>query len=309
MTESGAQLLVSATGAWLAVGGLAGLVGAGLYGYFATLFSAVPAARRGALLLSYAALPVLVAILVSVLLYFPALAAQVLPQHCHGDPCVPHAPEFAASAAYIASVLALTVVGVWILVLGPLRQLHRALRRSALLRRLAAADAGGRFSVIDSDAPAAWCEGLWRPGIFVSRGLLQSLSAAELDIVLAHEQAHAQRRDNLLGLVLHWTTRSWPGSARQSLRRDFRLAAELACDAQAARAAGGSGRVATVLETLDRRRSQQVTQRVARLQRGEPDGGSAVARAWLSLGMLWMVQAGSFTYLVHFCLEWLNGRI
>ncbi|MEE4184925.1 MAG: M56 family metallopeptidase [Gammaproteobacteria bacterium] len=309
MTESGAQLVFSATGAWLAVGGLAGLVGAGLYGYFAALFSAVPAARRGTLLLSYAALPGLVAILVSVLLYFPALAAQVLPQHCHGDPCVPHAPEFAASAAYIASILALAFVGVWTLVLGPLRQLHRALRRSALLRRLAAEDAGGRFRVIDSDAPAAWCEGLWRPGIFVSRGLLHSISAAELDIVLAHEQAHAERRDNLLGLVLHWMTRSWPRSARQSLRRDFTLAAELACDAQAARTAGSGGPVAAVIANLDSRRSRQAAQRVGHLQHGEPDGGSAVARAWLSLGMLWMVQAGSFTYLVHFCLEWLNGRI
>lgn len=309
MTESAAQLLFSATGAWLAVYALAALAGAVLYRYFAALFSAVPARQRGMLILSYAALPVLVAILVSMLLYFPALADSVLPTHCHGDPCEPHAPEFAASAAYIASVLALTAVGGWTLVLSPLRQLHRGLSRFALLRRLATEDARGRFRVIDSDTPAAWCEGLWRPGIFVSRGLLNNVSGTELDIVLAHEQAHAERRDNLMGLVLHWATRIWPLPARQNLRREFTLAAELVCDAQAARSVGGGGHVAALMQSLDRCRSSQLAQRLDRLERGETEGAYPVARAWLSIGMLWMIQAGCFTYAVHYCLEWLNGRI
>ena len=47
----------------------------------------------------------------------------------------------------------------------------------------------------------AWTVGIWRPVILVSRGLRESLSPEELQVVLAHEQAHASGRDNLLLLV------------------------------------------------------------------------------------------------------------
>lgn len=47
----------------------------------------------------------------------------------------------------------------------------------------------------------AFCAGLWRPRVYVSLGAVQRLDADELAAVLAHENAHARRRDPLRGLV------------------------------------------------------------------------------------------------------------
>jgi len=43
--------------------------------------------------------------------------------------------------------------------------------------------------------------GIWRPVIFLPKGLTQQLSQAELDAVLAHELCHLKRRDNLLAAL------------------------------------------------------------------------------------------------------------
>jgi beta-lactamase regulating signal transducer with metallopeptidase domain len=43
--------------------------------------------------------------------------------------------------------------------------------------------------------------GIWRPAIFLPKGLAQQLSQAELDAVLAHELCHLKRRDNLLAAL------------------------------------------------------------------------------------------------------------
>lgn len=51
--------------------------------------------------------------------------------------------------------------------------------------------------VIDDPSPRAFCAGLWRPRVYVSTGTLALLGERELDVVLAHEHHHAQRRDPL----------------------------------------------------------------------------------------------------------------
>jgi len=54
-----------------------------------------------------------------------------------------------------------------------------------------------RVDCIASDAPLAFCAGILRPRIYVSRGLVDQLRPAELDAVLLHEWHHGQRRDPL----------------------------------------------------------------------------------------------------------------
>jgi len=56
--------------------------------------------------------------------------------------------------------------------------------------------------VLDAAQPLLALIGLLRPRLIVSRGLLQSLSAQELDAALTHEQAHRSSRDNLKRLLL-----------------------------------------------------------------------------------------------------------
>lgn len=85
----------------------------------------------------------------------------------------------------------------------------------------------------------AFCAGLWRPRLYVSLGAVARLAADELAAVLAHEDAHARRRDPLRGLlrragadVLFFAplARHWD--------RHRRLRAELAADRAAVRRAG-----------------------------------------------------------------------
>jgi beta-lactamase regulating signal transducer with metallopeptidase domain len=73
--------------------------------------------------------------------------------------------------------------------------------------------------------------GLWRPMLLLPRGLLEKIDDSELNFVVRHELAHAQRRDTLVGFVvavvtsLHWFNPLVYLSAAR-----FRAERELACD-------------------------------------------------------------------------------
>ena len=85
----------------------------------------------------------------------------------------------------------------------------------------------------------AWTVGIWRPIILVSRGLRESLSAEELGVVLAHEQAHASGRDNLILLVSHVINSAllfFPGMTRA--HAGVRRSVEISADATASRGTG-----------------------------------------------------------------------
>jgi Zn-dependent protease with chaperone function len=124
----------------------------------------------------------------------------------------------------------------------------RALRaaRRAELRGLALAAAvprqvagGGTAWIVPADQLAAHCAGLRRPRAIVSTGLLDLLTPAEQEAVLAHEVAHIRLghpRVLLLGAVIARSYR-WLPPARLAwtrLRRDL----EAAADDEAAAAAG-----------------------------------------------------------------------
>lgn len=55
---------------------------------------------------------------------------------------------------------------------------------------------------VGADVRVAFCAGLWRPQIYVSLGTVAGLADDELAAVLAHENAHARRRDPLRGLLV-----------------------------------------------------------------------------------------------------------
>jgi Zn-dependent protease with chaperone function len=55
----------------------------------------------------------------------------------------------------------------------------------------------GDFFVFDAPAVQAFCAGLRRPEVYVSTGALRTLSACELEAVLAHERHHRRSHDPL----------------------------------------------------------------------------------------------------------------
>lgn len=52
-----------------------------------------------------------------------------------------------------------------------------------------------RVESVDSSVPHAFCAGVLRPRIFITRELLRQLRPQELDAVLLHEEHHRQHRD------------------------------------------------------------------------------------------------------------------
>ncbi len=319
------ETLLAAALTWFAVVVAASLLAAAGYPAFRRLAAAAPPARQAAALLLYASLPLLVGTLVICLLNFSALYSVFLPAHCHDGNCAPHAPEFATSAALGAVALAGMLIAVVLLVGFPLQQLRAAVHRSRLARRLGsnphlAADVAAnefRYNVIDSQRPMAWCDGLLLPRVYVSRGLLEKLTDAELEIVLAHEEAHARRHDNLQRVLLNFVTRLWPRAASKALIADFTAATELACDALAAGANGGNKPVAGLIMMLREHAMEGGVAHAAHWQAGITEarlaalaGNTTAATAppvtaWGVLLLLWLAGSYAFTLAAHPLLEWL----
>ncbi|WP_268893425.1 M56 family metallopeptidase [Nocardia terrae] len=114
-------------------------------------------------------------------------------------------PECLALAAVIVVLAGLTLAvarGLWLA--RSSRRAVRALVPAPIPRTLRAAieRTGVSSTVCLSDPQAsAFCAGLLRPRIRVTTGLVERLSATELDAVLLHEAEHARRRDPLRRLV------------------------------------------------------------------------------------------------------------
>ncbi|MBW0106312.1 M56 family metallopeptidase [Pseudonocardia sp. KRD291] len=143
-----------------------------------------------------------------------------------------------AAAAILAGAAAVRVA--WLG--GAVARRVRALNRVPAPPALTAAGArlrNSRVVCLATGDQLAFCAGLWRPRLYVSLGAVQRLAADELAAVLAHEDAHARRRDPLRAilrragadvlffapLVRHWDRRR-------------RLRAELAADRAAVHRAG-----------------------------------------------------------------------
>ena len=97
-------------------------------------------------------------------------------------------------------------------------------------RRLDPCDRFARYEVTD-ERLFAFTAGLLHPVVVVSSALVRALSSEEITAVLAHEEAHATRHDNLALTFVNAAARALfflPGVARSadSVRRHVELAAD-----------------------------------------------------------------------------------
>lgn len=108
------------------------------------------------------------------------------------------APLIAAAAAALL-LLAAAVTRTW-------RAARRIARLEAgwLARATRLADPSTAISVfvVDGPAPGATLIGVFRPRLYLSRRVLDALTAEELCAVMAHETAHQRRLDNLARWML-----------------------------------------------------------------------------------------------------------
>jgi len=216
-------------------------------------------AERAWWVFALCALPAASAVGLTALCFLPSVLDSLWPgfDHCpqhggrHPHLCLVHLPLAPGSVAgwIVATTLAAVLA---------LRLLHRMVRtarsRGALrqLARSALFDRERGAWIVESEVPLAMTSGLFRCRTFVSSALLASLPPALVDAVIAHEKAHARRRDVLLKLLASLLSVAHLPRARGALLADLDLAVEQASDEAAGASLGDRLRVARALVALER---------------------------------------------------------
>ena len=181
------------------------------------------------LLLTWAA-PATLSLLASLMLYSPLVKGLLVSPHCHGN-CLQHAPQTSALSVALLG-LALAVIAVGGLLAGFVRNWWNGANMLRQFEALATPKAG--YQLLDSSSPLVFTLGWWNPQVFISRGLHQQCSAQQLSVILGHEQAHRERRDNLRLLLLRVFCLVLPARARHRIIHDLQILSEQACDFAAA---------------------------------------------------------------------------
>lgn len=177
------------------------------------------------------------------------------PDHCrvHGDHvhlCFAH-PR-AALTLPLAGLLAIAAGTLAVALVRRVRTLASWRRQLASLRAGATQRLAADVRLIPSERPFSVTVGLWRPEIWVSTALAEQLPRPQLDAVLAHERAHARRRDALRKLVAQALSRPQLPMVRRELLALLALASEQACDEAAALRVGDRLDVADTLLAVER---------------------------------------------------------
>ena len=204
----------------------------------------LPPDARARRVVAWAALPWLAAAGLLVLCFAPSIWAVfgLAADHCplHGDGhihlCLAHAPSRPVTPAEWL------LLGAWAVVIGAVAlRIARAQfvtwrAVSSLLRVAGREPSGG--GLIECGEPLSVTAGLLTPVVLVSTGLRRRLSPQHLVAVLAHERAHADRRDPLRLLAVSLLGAAHAPTMRRLLLEDAALACEEAADELAAREVG-----------------------------------------------------------------------
>lgn len=89
---------------------------------------------------------------------------------------------------------------------------------------------GQKVVIIDSDVPTAFTSGLLRSTCYILQGLIDKLSAAELNIVIEHELARARNKDPLFMLLIACLSAYYPKKLALLLNAKYRLMTEHTAD-------------------------------------------------------------------------------
>lgn len=207
------------------------------------VISRVSAAQGAALLLLYLSLPFISSAWLVLSLYWPDVAQWLVVEHCHSGLCAPHGPV-SALAIWPACVL-----GAWFFLrlLNTWRSLYLPARKLLKQLNLVGSVKSG-FIELPEDSVAAFTVGVFNSKIFLSRGLLASCSNRDVQIIIAHEQAHQYRLDNLRRILIGLLIAPVPSRLTKPMVEDHQLLCEQACDEQAAQLGSREDVAETVLK-------------------------------------------------------------
>lgn len=293
-----AAVLATLAGVWLAASLLMSL----LLPLYAERLTAIEPAQRAWLLRAVALTPALLAALAWFELF--VLPGEIVPHHCHLGNCAPHNPELRPALSTVALLVLASFLPVALLTI---KSIWSTLLLERQWRSLSTPHGAYRF--LDFARPVACIVGLVRPTIYFSRGFIVQLSPAALQVVIAHEQAHAKRYDNLWTLLVRAASVSWLN--RRRLVDALELAQEQACDRRAAQRVGDAVVVAETL--LQCQRLAQTPQVACAFLRGQlaarvqvllaPDYATLAPLALLRFGSLAVLLMAGLVIPLHYVIE------
>ncbi len=214
--------------------------------------------RRSNILLIWLLAPAFIGLLFTLLSLMPSLLSLmgIDQDHCgvhdgHLHLCLIHPPlpvDNMISWVFITVLAVVAIIFAGTVMLGLVRghKLYNALMMASRNHD------GHGLRIVEWDGPLAVSAGLYRMSVFISKQLIQSLTSRQLDVVLAHEQKHAQRKDALRQLLAHTLSFAHLPGLRSSLLADMDLACEQACDEAAARIIGDRLYVAETIVSIER---------------------------------------------------------
>lgn len=232
----------SFAGIWLTLWLVLSIVFGLVYPLVRRFFNVLHPRFGSILLLYYWMAPFLVSLACAAFLFMPSAEILLVDSHCHKD-CQSHVHLIDSIGLAWFGV----VIGSLVLVNLVVRLLLN-MRRSRQLRRQFnfLSQSRGEFQAINSSTPLVFTLGWWNPCIYMSEGLYAVCSDIDLSVIMAHEQAHQERRDNLRMLLARLCSALLPRRVANVMLEDLQLTTEQACDF---RAAERFGQVA-VAETL-----------------------------------------------------------
>lgn len=214
-----------------------------IYPAVSAILPAAPKQRAAALLFLCTG-PLCISLAITVLEFS---TARFVSPHCH-IACRPHVPKVFDDAIEWGFLMgAVLLVGSVAFFLY--RRGVQAQRLGRILDTIAP-HTRETFWVVESREALAVSVGLFKPRVFISRGLIQNVSREELKAIVEHEQEHGRRRDNLQKLLAFLCT--IPSLVQRRLLADLSLAVEQCCDAVAARVLGDPLLVAETLVAVQK---------------------------------------------------------
>ncbi len=217
-----------------------------------------PRARHRAIVV-VAALPIILAAALLFAASLPSLVSLALPgrDHCvvhddgHAHLCFVHLPPSGIHLGWLVALVAVALV--------PFVRGAMAIRRVRAAESIVAALAATGehhvelgITIVESVQPLCFTAGLLRPRVLLSRGLFEALTSDERSVVFAHELAHVRRRDALIAGMVHMLGVLHTPHIRRWLARELAVAAEQACDEEAATSIRDRVAVAATVLSVER---------------------------------------------------------
>lgn len=171
-----------------------------------------------------------------------------LPHDHHPHLCLVHGLWMPSGPIWVSiGIFAVLGIAIWT------RLLRRTLRAQQLVQSLIRLSRrSGAVQVLPTHRILAFSAGLLHPQTVVSNAVIERLDASDLEVVVAHEEAHAKRKDALWRVLLEAMLLGLPKRSRILILEDYTLACEEACDRKSLSPDVTPDRVAEVLLRMQR---------------------------------------------------------